>query len=370
MTTFKGYLGYRLKKTLLSTVTFSLLALAITSFYARIGAVTFVGRRGYTGIESLATIVGIIASLIPMSELGGFKNRRNLDTLFFLPLSRFKMALAHYISGFLQMFTIYTVAFIGHWLCLLQFSHYYRLEYMPLYYFLLLFLGAVVYSVFMFIFGEANSGIDGVICAAVWSFALYLLMTAIAYPIRVLATELIYGGMDNVKYFEFTRRLSGFNEWFLPHAPINNLTVVFQSVMRGWDNFNGLELEHYFPTFKEAIARNYPHWYMVFAWIAAGAASIWGYFRTFTRKGAERAGDISDSPFCYKSLIPICGASMVVLTSEGDGMMFFLSVSAMYIGYAIYRKSFRIKKSDVITIAAVTLGSLALLVFLNLALFH
>lgn len=357
MTSFKRYLGHRIKKSLLSTLTFSLLALAVTSFYASISADAFMAAVGYMGIESLATIVGIIASIIPMVEISAFKSKRNLDTLFFLPISRKSLALAHYLSGLLQMFTIYTVAFIGHWVSLLEYSRYFRLEYMPLYYVLLLILGVVIYSVFMFIFGEANSVADGVICSLLWIFALYAAMSALAYPIRVFALKYVYIGHDG-RYFLFTRELSNFAAWFIPYAPLNNLTVIFQSVMQGWKNFNGQEL--YFPTFAEAAERYFPHWYMFFPWVAAGAASIWGYFRTFTRKGTEKAEDISSSPFCYKMLIPLYGASLIILTVESDIVMLFLTVAAMYIGYAIYRRTFRIKKADVITVASVTVGSLAL----------
>lgn len=356
MTNFKSYLGYRIKKSIFPTLAFSLIALAISAFSARACAYRFMGARGSMGIETLATIVGIIASIIPMIELSAFKSRRNLDTLFFLPISRKSVALAHYLSGLIQMFTIYTVAFLGHTLVLLEFAEDFRMEYMPLYYVLLLILGVVVYSVFMFLFSEANSNVDGVICSIMWIFALYLAMLVLNYPIRMFAMKYIYVS-HSVEYWEFTRHLSNFAAWFLPYAPLNNLTVVFQSVMQGWDNFNDYEL--YFPTFAEAVGRYFPHWYMFFPWLAAGAASVWGYFRTFTRKGAERAEDISDSPFCYKMLIPLYGASLI--TVESDIVMIFLTVAAMYIGYAIYRRTFRIKKADVITVASVTVGTLALL---------
>ena len=356
MTNFKSYLGYRIKKSLFPMLTFSLIALAISAFSARACAYRFMGSRGSMGIETLATIVGIIASIIPMIELSAFKSRRNLDTLFFLPISRKSVALVHYLSGLVQMFTIYTVAFLGHTLVLLEFAEDFRMEYMPLYYVLLLILGVVVYSVFMFLFSEANSNVDGVICSIMWIFALYVAMSALDYPIRVFALKYVYIGHDG-QYFLFTRQLSNFAAWFLPYAPLNNITVVFQSVMQGWDNFNGYEL--YFPTFAEAVGRYFPHWYMFFPWLAAGTASVWGYFRTFTRKGAEKAEDISDSPFCYKTLIPLYGASLITL--ESDIVMIFLTVAAMYIGYAIYRRTFRIKKADVITVASVTVGTLALL---------
>jgi hypothetical protein len=55
-----------------------------------------------------------------------------------------------------------------------------------------------------------------------------------------------------------------------------------------------------------------------------------------------------------------------MLTVESDIMMLFLTVAAMYIGYAIYRRSFRIKKADVITVASAAIGSLAFLMLVNI----
>ena len=362
MTVFKKYLGYRLKKAVLPTLAFSLIALAITSFYARVSADGFMAAVGPMGIESLATIMGVIASIIPMLETARFKSRRNIDTLWFLPLSRFKMALVHYLSGLFQVFIIYTVAFVGHFLCLLDFSEHFKLQYMPLYYVLLLLLGVIVYSVFIFLFGEANGVADGVMSSALWIFALYAAVSALGLPIKLYAVEYIYGGYNSA-FYAFAREYSQFSAWFIPFAPINNLTVVFQSVMQGWKNYNDCEI--YWPTFAEAINRSFKHWYMVFPWIAAGIASTWGYFRTFCRKGAEKAGDISGSAFCYKTLIPIYGASLIFMSTEGDGFTFFLTVAAMYIGYSIYRRSFRIPKSDIVTILSVIAGSIAFMLLTN-----
>ena len=53
MTSFKRYLGYRIKKSLLSTLTFSLLALAVTSFYASISADAFMAALEYIHNYSL-----------------------------------------------------------------------------------------------------------------------------------------------------------------------------------------------------------------------------------------------------------------------------------------------------------------------------
>ena len=102
MTTFKRYFIYRLKQSILRTVVFTALALLIclTAVNSSIsGDYEFYKTAS---LESLASILGIICFLIPILELSGFKNRRNLDTLYFFPIRRERMALAHYLSGFVH----------------------------------------------------------------------------------------------------------------------------------------------------------------------------------------------------------------------------------------------------------------------------
>jgi len=331
------------------------------------------GGTARTGIESLATIMCIIASIIPMLETDLFKNRRNLDTLWFLPISRFKMALAHYISGLVQVVAIYTVAFLGHVLVLCKYAEHFRLQYMPLYYVLLLLLGAAIYSIFIFLYGEANSTADGVICAIMWIFALYLLALVAIIPIRQYAMEYIYDDYfagDKVNpYFNFERKLSNFTTWFIPYTPVNNLTVVFQKVMEGITVYiedpadvKGEMLKvHSWPTFADIISQKYQQWYMVFWLPLAGAASMFGYFRTFTCKGAEKAGEVSSSWFCYKTLIPAYGFVCFAFTGF-SGIMFFLVVAAMYLSYSIYRKSFKIRKADIFAMVGTVAAALLFLI--------
>lgn len=373
MTTFKGYLGYRLKRSMLQTVIFSFIAVlvAITSASDGASAAEW-GGTPRTGIEALATMMGIIASVIPMIETACFKNRRNLDTLYFLPISRRDMALVHYLSGLIQVWAVYTVAFLTHFIVLWKFADLFRLGYMPLYYVLLLLLGVVVYSVFIFLFGEANSSADAGYCIVLWIFALYIVALAINYPIRVFAAEYVYGTTESARYWAFARGLERFAAWLIPYAPINNLTVVFQNLMEGTVEYvedaskvsEELIKVHSWPTLGTIIDEKYPEWYMVFPWLVAGTASVWGYFRTFVRKGAEKAGDISNSRFCYKTLIPLYGFSvMVLLGTSGIGGVFVLA--SMYIGYAIYRRSFKIKPCDLIAMGVSSAAGLALAVAMS-----
>ena len=109
----KKYLCHRLKASLLRTVIFSLIAVLATYVYVGLCvspffAVGAAAYRGHMGLECTSVFMCAACLLIPVLETAQFKSRRNLDTLYSLPISRFNTALAHYVSGFLQVLAIYT----------------------------------------------------------------------------------------------------------------------------------------------------------------------------------------------------------------------------------------------------------------------
>ena len=107
MKTFGRYLLYRLENSALRTVIFTIISVIITqntiSDCIDHGAVEY----NSTGLYVLATILGTICTLIPILETMCFKNRRNLDTLYFFPIKRWKMATVHFLSGFIQILFIF-----------------------------------------------------------------------------------------------------------------------------------------------------------------------------------------------------------------------------------------------------------------------
>ena len=121
MNTFKDYIRYRLKSSLLRTVVFAVMALILTynsvsyslslfqspddgMYYQGFG---YIGGemmyKGYLDLSVSATVLLIVAAVIAVLEMADFKNKRNLDTIYSLPLSRAELALAHYISGAVQV---------------------------------------------------------------------------------------------------------------------------------------------------------------------------------------------------------------------------------------------------------------------------
>lgn len=338
MTTFKRYFIYRLKQSILRTVVFTALALLIclTAVNSSIsGDYEFYKTAS---LESLASILGIICFLIPILELSGFKNRRNLDTLYFFPIRRERMALAHYLSGFVQILVIYTVSFVALWLTLVFKTDYFSLEYMPLYYALSLLAGLIMYSIACFIFGEANTDADGILFIALWMFAIYILVYCVRlYVLRALLAD--------TEFWPFKSHA----EWAPLYAPINNLTVIFQDLIE--TNRQGApSYDEYIYDYTVSYAEQYlSQAYMFAVWAALGLAAAFGFFARFKRKDAHLAGEVSSSIFGYKLLIPLYGYSLLFMYSDLD-IMTIIIFALMLTGYFFYRRSFKIKKSDIIFI--------------------
>jgi hypothetical protein len=96
------------------------------------------------------------------------------------------------------------------------------------------------------------------------------------------------------------------------------------------------------------------HAYMFLVWTMIGIAAAVGYFVTFVKRRAEKAGEISNSWFGYKTLIPIYGCSLIfeMRSSSGLNPLSLVSFALMIVGYIVYRRGFRFKKSDIIVMAA------------------
>ena len=330
MSTFGRYLTYRLKNSVLRTLIFTLLSVIYTLSSVSISIDYEAVEMRTTGIAVLATLLGILCTVMPMLETSGFKNRRNLDTLYFFPITRQKMAVVHYLSGFIQACAIYTVTFITSFVYLLVKTDCFALGYMIGYYFASLALGFVIYSVVIFIFGQANSETDGVVFTVMWMFAISLAV----FAAHTFVGELL-GNYQSLP----CRIMYPVANWGILYAPINNLTVIFQKL---------IEVHHWR---SENVAAGYAsQWYMFVVWGVIGIAAVPGYVCTFTKKGAQRVGEISDSPFGYRLLIPLYGYSLMFIIGTIDVLVLPV-LGIMIIGYIVYRRSVKLKARDLIVTA-------------------
>lgn len=322
MTTFWRFLYYRLKSSALRTVIFTVLSTVICLIGIWNENQSDDVKYCQCGLYMLATALCITASIVPLFELAGLKNRRNLDTLYFFPLGRKKMATAYFLSGWMQVVFIYTVTFIASLTWLISQTDYFALIYMLPYYFLSLVLAFVIFAVFSFLFLQANTVADGVLFCALWIFFLWAVSNVV---------------LD----FLFYTRMLTYNKiwlassWGILYTPMNNLTVLYQDLIESncperWDGS------------VKQIMENFS---LFFIWGAIGFVAAIGYFNSFVKKGAEKAGEISNSWFGYKTLIPIYGCCL--LYTLGPAWIHILIYAIVMItGYIIYRRGFKFKFSD------------------------
>ena len=123
-------------------------------------------------------ILAISCYIAPYMEFAFFKKRRNLDCAYALPVSRKEMGRAHYFSGLLTIFLPYTLSYITNTLLMLRYAQEYSFAPLIPHYLLCLLFGACAYSIFVFVFNEANSPGDGIWFIILWSAVIFLVLSA------------------------------------------------------------------------------------------------------------------------------------------------------------------------------------------------
>lgn len=341
MTAFRKYLTHRLRSALILTIVLCILAVIImqvsTSVYTwnhldwydahgqRLEEPITVRKTSISGFEFLAFILGAMCTLMPIVELGEMKSKRNADLIYSLPVSRAKMALAHYASGLINIFTVYTVAYAVMTYNILTSPNAYLLRSKATLitaYFALFAVGVCIYSIFTAIFNSANTVVDGCLFVAAWS---------IIIPLFYIALNDFTSIFTNLENF-FKMNLN--EDSLMPHSAFF-VVGYFHDMLVG----------------EEVLRSAYAY---IPVWCIVGIVCAAVYFYSFARKRAEEIGDLSSTVFGYKVLIPLGVFSMTQAFDE-DIVSFIFAALLGVVGYMIYRRSFKIKKNDLITIGAIIL---------------
>ena len=92
---------------------------------------------------------------------------------------------------------------------------------------------------------------------------------------------------------------------------------------------------------------------MYIFWCVVALLAVVGYFLTFARHRTERVGGISETFWGYRVLIPLLGISLM-LPGGIDTALAVMILIAMTVLYIIYRRSVRLRRSDLIMLAVTT----------------
>ncbi len=325
---FKPYLRDRIKAALLPIICLTVAAVVITLFAAIPSQRTeYPGGTGsrvfyYCTLEIPVTLMVILCYLAPVLAFSPFKKRRNLDCFYALPISRQGLAAVHYLTGLAALVIPFTLSYLTNFLLLLRFASRFNLAPVLGHYFLTLIFGAVIYSVFVFVFNEANTVVDGIWFMILYSFILGLAILCIeSYMHDLIRLTAGYGAI-----------------W----APIAGVTSLISHAV------NGTSPSEYGADYSHA-----PIWYAV--WVVLAIAAAVGFFLTFGKRRVEKTEALSDSYFGFRTLIPVYAVTGMLLFHSSHEPIYWLIIEVLAAtGYTIFRRGFHYKKSDLIILAALT----------------
>lgn len=327
-------LRYEMKSNLLPAAVFSAIACLIVGIVYMSSDLFFLstapggnGGLAYIPYDSLISaptaVLAVLCVAVPVMQFSYRMKVRDIDLWYSLPVTREKLTLARTLGGLMLIFVPYTLSYWLGFVILLVRENCFVLYGYPLYYLVSLPLGALLFGIYSFLYTRANSVGDGLVCMAGWTFALML-------PFAFLSVH--FPRLDLPR---------SFSVWQL---------TPFGLLSRSAEYFNELIC-------AETMSAALPLAWMIPLTVLEGAGAYAGLFLTARRHKAENGGQLSSSLWCYRVLVPLYAfilASSLSVDYLGTQLAFiegaFLLVGGL-ICFVVYRRSFRLKTSDILTLA-------------------
>lgn len=285
------------------------------------------------------TILGILCYIVPSMQFSFRMNRRSTDLWYALPIKRNTLMFVRLLGGLALILIPYTVSY---WLGFLVIACSERfldlVWYLPLY-FASLPAAICLFGFNSFCFTRANTVRDGIIFIFALNIALLMPSLYMDSNFYQYCPSFLRNGLNYFPFSPMVYLFNGFDRLIL------NRSSTF--------DMDANKLFCFILIFIES------------------AAAYFGLFQTAGKHKAENAGQISDSVFGYKTLIPWYVFFSVVNTSTPLSI-FFSSVGISLVGlimdfiygliaYFIYRRSFRIKKRDLLVLSLTCIAGTAIL---------
>lgn len=287
----------------------------------------------YTHMGTLAAYVGLLAVGVPTALTQYKMKKRSTDLYYALPISHTKVLTARFLIGLILVYVPFTAAFwLGAFVVMARITDVVNaVWYIPMY-FATLIPVYVIYSMTAFVYTRANRDFDGFMFILFWAFALTLVVTV------------LLSVFDKGDIFICT--------YFLPFRPLDISTSFFQHRLYG--------LQWYAADGGEKVAMS-----LGFAITAAlSAAATFGLFFTERRAKAENAGQLSESWFGYRVMLPlytVCVLSLLDLKFwDTEIFLFIIFVTAAFFINVLYRRTFKIGKKQFIIFLVSVLAGIAL----------
>ncbi len=358
----KKALWYEIKRNLLPLVIFAAIAVVIAVGYTMMADLEYVNGLGEVNyrnscIGCYAVILCILCTVTPMLQFSYRMKQRSVDLWYSLPITRKQLTLVRTVGGLVLTLVPFTLAYwLGVATVATRGAHFYYSFY-PAAYALFLLLGAGLFGVNAFLFTRGNSVADGIVFVAAWACALPLVFTCIDVAMPV---ELVHYGQSNSLTF------GGIGLMLFTYSPIAVVSTIFDDLVlkKGWEMFDFISLN----TWTTMPAADAFAFVLVVAAVMAAAAYL-GLFLLADRDKSENVAQVSSSWWGYKVIIPVYGIAVyaMIVTGYTNGgwpieMPFYTALVAVaaFVLYFAYRRSFRLKKWDIIMVVIILAAGIAL----------
>lgn len=265
----------------------------------------------------------ILTTLLPMLELACFNSRKYLDSAFSFPIARISLISVNLINGFVQFLAAYTLSFIWYTIALLPCAD--KISYPALwsFFFISLLCSLFYYAVNAFFFSVCNSTVDGFLTAVAWQFIIALVLVTLC--------EMFDGNFEEEIILTIL--------WM----PLVQICDYFSSISRGRS------------VVVPDLGTDNPYAMLIYLIVVPILTALFvaGILYFFNKKRTESAGEISNTPFSYKTLLPVCTGLLIYWAFEGEAAIIsILALIFSIVGYIVYRRGVKLKIFDIVVISA------------------
>lgn len=360
----KKALWCEVKRNLLPLVIFAAIALIVGVSYTstmelRVGA--FASFRYDSGLACYAVLLCVLCTVAPVLQFSYRMKQRSVDLWYSLPITRKQLVLVRTLAGLLLVFVPFTIAYWPGVAIVAMRSnelatsvrgfHFQYIHYLSCFAQMLL-LGTCLFGVNAFLFTRGNSMFDGIFFILGW---------AILVPLFVVVLN------DDFAFDFYWQGASGRQTWvnsslfftyFFTYSPVAWTGASFEKLITV-----GAFFDNEFHFMVTSILG-----------VLEGAAAYLALFLLADKDKSENVGQISSSRMGYKVLLPAleAGAIALIIVSVGWGWfdwntVFYLVLVALcaLAFYFAYRRSFRLKLSDVLSVILAFVAGLLFVLLLS-----
>ena len=279
-------------------------------------------------------IAAVLASIVPFIEFS-FKMRKvNIDQYYSLPIKREKLYLSTYIFGFLEVIIPTSVSYLVSFISIYTKPSMFEAIYFLPYYFILVGITLVLYTIVTFIYTRNNTFADGLVNVILSMFVLCIVTGALNSALQ--ACDVID---KNFMYLD--------SSWYILYSPHTYMSSMFGELL--CDGY----LSYYGANLNVALLS-------LSIFVVIGIVCFILFIKLIKTDKAESCSQISNSFISYRVMIPIYTvSSMVLLRSTSIFVIILVSIAAFFL-YVLYHRSFRFKKGSIITLIACCVVGLTL----------